>query len=252
MNGVPDTPPVPPALRCVWRRSLLRVPGTEDDTTTTVFWLQGARWHADIRIPAGRPDFSGVKRLEDCSDAQLAWLATQQGFAGVTTVDPRSQETNWLRIVDFQPPSALPDAGYTEFTQGMLVETGVHADYVEHWHRVPATDNGCAVFRRLDSDTTELLMTAGAMVTSVRARRESFGRQGWGHGALLRSQLDFEISCGVRNSRGWQVRHSTLPWREGQPVEVSLNELRDGSVRLTIDGQPSRWEVLEWMPPRRT
>ena len=41
----------------------------------------------DIRIPAGRPDFSGVQRLEDCSDAQLAWLATQQGFAGVTTVD---------------------------------------------------------------------------------------------------------------------------------------------------------------------
>ena len=249
MNGVPDTPPVPPALRCVWRRSLLRAPGTADDTTTTVFWLQAARWHADIRIPAGRPDFSGVQRLEDCSDAQLAWLATQQGFAGVTRVDPHSQETNWLRIVDFQPPSALPDAGYTAFERGMLVETGVHADYIEHWHRVPATDDGCAVFRRLDGDATELLMTAGPMVISVRSRRDSFGPQGWGSGARLLSQLDFEISCGIRHADGWQVRHSTLPWREGRQVDVRLNELDDGSVRLVIDGQPSRWEVLEWTPP---
>lgn len=249
MNGVPDTPPVPPALRCVWRRSLLRVPGTADDTTTTVFWLQAARWHADIRIPAGRPDFSGVQRLEDCSDAQLAWLATQQGFAGVTTVDPRSQETNWLRLVDFQPPSALPDAGYTEFTQGMLVETGVHADYVEHWHRVPATDNGCAVFRRLDSDSTELLMTAGSMVMRVRARSAGFGPQGWGSGELLRQQLDFEISCGVRNARGWRVQHSTFPWLEGRQQGVDLIDLDDGSVRMTVDGLSSRWEVLEWTPP---
>ncbi len=251
MSGVPDTLPVPAALRCVWRRGLLREPGSADDTTTTVFWLQGMRWHADIRIPDGRPDFSGVRSLDACSEAQLAWLATQQGFAGVTTVAPRTQETRWLRIVDFQPPSALPDAGHTCFSRGVLVETGIHADYIEHWHRVNGTDDGCAVFRRLDGDTTELLMTAGEMVMSVRARRDSFGPQGWDQGATLRRQLDFEISCGMRNDAGWQVRHSTLPWREGRQVDVRLSEFDDGSVQLTIDGQPSRWEVLEWTPPSR-
>ncbi len=249
MTGLPATAPVPPALRCVWRRSLLRAPGSEDDTTTTVFWLQAMRWHADIRIPAGRPDFTGVHCLADCSDAQLEWLATQQGFAGVTTVDARSQETNWLRLVDFQPPSMLPDAGYTEFRQGMLVETGVHADYIEHWHRVAETDSGWSVLRRLDADVPTLLMTAGSMVMHVRARSAGFSAAGWASGDLLRRQLDFEISCGVRNARGWRVRHSTFPWLEGQQQDVDLIDLDDGSVRLTINRLPSLWEVLEWTPP---
>lgn len=250
MNRVPDTLPVPPALRCVWRRSLLRAPGCADDTTTTVLWLQAARWHADIRIPAGRPDFSGVQSLSDCSDAQLAWLATQRGFAGVTTVDLRTQQTNWLRVVDFQPPSALPDAGYMELSHDMLIETGVHADYIEHWHRVPLTDNGYAVLRRVDAAEPTLLMTAGPMVMQVRSRSVDFGAQGWASGEPLRRQLDFDISCGVRNARGWQVQHSTLPWLEGQQRDVDLTELGGGRICLTIDRVPSQWEVLEWTPPR--
>jgi hypothetical protein len=250
MNTVPDTPPVPPALRHVWRRGLLRVPGCADDTTTTVFWLQAARWHADIRIPAGRPDFSGVHSLDECSNAQLEWLATQQGFAGVTTVDLQTQETNWQRIADFQPPAALPDAGYTVFRRGMLIETGVHADYIEHWHRVPGTGNGHVVLRRLDTEVPSLLMIAGSMVMHVRARSVDFSTSGWAGGELLRRQLDFDISCGVRNARGWRIRHSTFPWLEGQQQDVRLTGRDDSYIRLTINRLASRWEVLEWTPPR--
>ncbi len=250
MMGVPETGPVPSTFRGVWRRSLLRAPGRADDTTTTVFWMQASRWHADIRIPAGRPDFAGVSSLAGCNDAQLAWLSTQQGFAGVTTVDSDTSETSWLRQVDFQPPSPVPDAGYAKFERGMLVETGIHADYLEHWHRVPASDEGFAVFHRLDDGVPAFLLTAGVKVMYVCARSVAFGADGWGSGDLLRRQLDFEISCGMRNAVGWAIEHSTLPWREGRQVQLALHELGDGSVQLDIDGVPSRWEVLEWSPPR--
>jgi hypothetical protein len=82
--------PVPERYRGVWQRTLLETPDMRD-TSTTVFWLQTAHWHADIRIPAHRPDFSGAARLANCSPRQLEWLAGQQGFAGVTQVDVTPQ-----------------------------------------------------------------------------------------------------------------------------------------------------------------
>lgn len=249
MPDATTSAPVPPAFRGVWRRSLLAAPGV-NDTTTQVFWMQASRWHADIRIPADRPDFGGVQSLDDCSDEQLTWLATQQGFAGITTVDRATTETHWLRQVDFQPPAEFPDAGHASFENGMLVETGIHTDYVEHWHLVPGSDDGFSVFRCLDDGPPAFLLTAGALVMYVRSRSVAFDIQGWAHGEALRRQLDFEISFGERNAGGWQIRHSTLPWREGAQVALTLVERDDGSVLLDVDGRPSRWEVLEWTPPR--
>ena len=52
------------------------------DTSTLVLVIQTEQYHADIRIPSNRPDFSGIKCLANCSIDQLRWLATQQGFTG--------------------------------------------------------------------------------------------------------------------------------------------------------------------------
>ena len=243
------TEPVSTSLRGVWQRRLLRVSSQADDTTTTVYWVQAARWHGDIRIPAGRPAFNGVHSLKDCSEAQLAWLTTQQGFAGVTTFDPATRATQWLRQIDFQPPSLLPDAGYANFENEVLVETGIHADYIEHWYPVPGSRDGCAVFKCLESGIQSMMLVAGAQVMLLRARHLAFDLEGWSHGERLRTQLDFEISYGHRNESGWQIRHSTLPWREGRHVQVSLHELSDGSVQMDMDGASARWQVLEWSPP---
>ncbi len=245
---IPTTDPVPGKFRGVWRRSLLRTPRSED-TTTTVYWMQTARWHADIRVPAGRPDFSGVHSLADCSATQLQWLATQEGFAGVTRVDPRNDDTAWLRVVDFQPPSALPDEGHAVFKDGMLVETGIHADYLEHWHLLPRSTDGACVMQRLQATAPEWLLVAGQCVMLVRSRASAFEAAGWGRSTALREQLDFEISFGERSAEGWTIHHSTLPWREGQAIALSLQEADDGSLDLVIDGEASRWGVLEWTPP---
>lgn len=208
-----QTVPVPERYCGVWQRSLLATPELRD-TETTVFWLQTERWHADIRLPAGRPDFSGVASLADCSKQQLAWLRQQQGFAGVTEVDISvvPEICRWHRIADFQPPAAMADAGTMEFEPGVLIEKGVHADYLEHWHKLPDSDAGFTVLSQSEpSAPLQMLLIAGAYVMRVRERQCR-----WDSGAALDAILDFEISFGMREAKGWRVRHSTLPWLEGQ------------------------------------
>src|SRR5437660_710150 len=114
MNALTTT--VPARYRGVWRRTLLAEPDNVD-TVSTVLWLQTSRWHADIRIPAGRPSFAGVESLADCSDEQLRFLARQAGFAGVTEIDLAAapEICRWRRRWDVQPPAATADAGRMVF-----------------------------------------------------------------------------------------------------------------------------------------
>ena len=208
-----QTDPVPERYRGVWRRSLLATPDLRD-TSTTVFWLQTERWHADIRLPVGRPDFYGVRQLAECSAEQLEWLRQQQGFAGVTQVDTSANPEicSWHRVVDFQLPSATADAGTMAFEPDVLIEKGVHAAYLEHWHKLPDSDQGFSVLRTSAlSEPLRMLLVAGSYVMRVREHQS-----GWGSDAALAAILDFEISFGVREADGWRVLHSTLPWLEGQ------------------------------------
>lgn len=261
-DALPDT--VPQRYRGVWQRTLLQTP-EGNDTATTVYWLQTARWHADIRIPAHRPDFSSVRSLAECSPAQLAWLACQQGFAGVTTVSAAmpKETCKWHRLIDFQPPAVLADAGYMSFEPGLLVETGVHADYLEHWRRLAHSDDGVAVMRKTAGRDArampaEFLMVAGRYVMHVRDRAS-----GWLQGirpdtALSElvtphqfGLLDLEISFGERTGSGWRVRHSTLPWREGRDVDLRMGQAVEGVVPMRWDGVEAQWHIIEWTPPAR-
>src|SRR5580765_2420592 len=94
----------------LWRRSLIaRADGTRD-TDTWVRWLQGPGGYIDLRQPAGRPDFTGVRCLRDLTMTQLDWLAAQDGFAGQLLVHDGVFE--WRRDIDFQPPGPTPDRGW--------------------------------------------------------------------------------------------------------------------------------------------
>jgi hypothetical protein len=259
------TAPVPERYRGVWRRTLLQTPDRHD-TTTTVLWLQTARWHADIRIPAQRPDFSGATTLATCTPAQRAWLTRQQGFAGTTEVTATAEGDvcAWHRLVDFQPPAAGPDAGFMHFEPERLVETGVHGVYLEHWIAEPRSTQGHAVFQRIDAAghgamPLELLMVSGDCVMHVRSRAGAwpqeirpgmdFAEVAAGMQAAL---LDFEISYGHRTAHGWRIAHSTLPWREGLSIALEIDRSSDDRATLTWDGVPSSWRVLEWAPPAAT
>jgi hypothetical protein len=267
--------PVPQRYRGLWRRTLLQTP-QQEDTTTTVFWLQTACWHADLRIPAQRPDFAGVTDLAGCNAAQLAWLASQQGFAGATevTVSQQGELCAWHRRIDFQPPAAGPDVGLMDFTPAHLVETGLYASYLEHWVMAPDSTAGMVVLQRLqdasmaeqvpgagENETAaaipvELLLVAGDHVMHVRGRGTA-----WPAGTpadtrladmpqnLLPALLDFSIAHGRRTAAGWTIQHATLPWLEGSAVSLSCERIGDTLAQLTWDGQTSCWQVLEWHAP---
>src|SRR3569833_501789 len=142
--------PVPNAYLGVWRRSLLETAG-QWDTPRHDIWGRAPRRAAAQRLPAGRPDFSGVHSLAECSDAQLAWLARQQGFCGVTQID--GERCTWHRQMDFPPANGSRAIGRMVFDGERLIETGLEADYRETWERLPPSRGGTAAL--------ELVMEAG-------------------------------------------------------------------------------------------
>ena len=253
-----STPAVPLRYRGVWQRTLLQTPELRD-TTTTVYWLQTAYWHADVRMPAERPDFRDVSSLAQCSPAQRAWLMQQQGFAGTTAVTAglKGEICTWYRMLDFQPPAAAPDAGTMCFEPGRLVETGLDGSYFEHWAPVSGAVGPSAVLRRLHQGAPatpdEWLLIAGELVMHVRSRARDWpaGTLPGSAFAALGAQadtalLDFEIAFGRRTAKGWCILHSTFPWNEGRQIAMTLDHRPGNTVRLCWEGCAAPWQVLEW------
>lgn len=115
----------------LWRRTLLIEADGSSDTGTDVTWLQGITAYVDSR-----------------------------GFAG--TLSQSDNVFQWHRAVDLEPPGPFPDAGSMHWSDDVLVETGVHVDYVEHWRRdsVAATPCG-AVFLVAPDGQPGLLIRVG-------------------------------------------------------------------------------------------
>jgi len=250
--------PVPDAYLGVWRRSLLETPDLRDEHSR-VLWLQTPRWHADLRIPAGRPDFSGVGRLAECDDTQLAWLATQQGFCGLTQVD--GERCTWHRLNDFQPANGSRDIGRMGFDGERVTETGIEADYLEIWERLPESRGGTAALELMTEggrppDRPTWLLLAGDCFMFVRGRalplpgaadlscliaRVRPSRAQW------LDWLDVEISFGhCTGPAPWRIEHSTLPFREGQCV-THPGALQRRGHRIAVEGGHARlWNILDW------
>src|SRR5450830_1178715 len=134
--------PVPDRYRGVWVRKLLETP-QQSDVRTYVRWLQTGLWHADLRVPSPAP----------AANAPLG-LARQQGFCGVTEVTPTPQGEvcTWQRRLDFQPPRAEVDAGLMMFeAPDLVIETGLHASYLEVWERLPDSTGRFVTLARIDA-----------------------------------------------------------------------------------------------------
>jgi hypothetical protein len=201
----------------------LRTPKIED-TTTQAYWMQTQSWHADIRVPADRPSFTGKTSLDQLNRAELMELAKQQGFCGTTVVD--EDICRWLRRYDFQPPSGANDIGRMEFDgPDRLLEYGVEADYFEVWERLPGSKGMTSAVQVVD-DPLALLLSTGIYVLSVRPRATKLPTASnlttfleGKNGRILREALDFEISFGRRVSAdAGRIELSTLPWMTGLEI----------------------------------
>jgi hypothetical protein len=222
---------VPKAYQGMWRRSLLEQAGVKD-TATTVLVIQTEQYHADIRIPAHRPAFDVTKSLEDCSSAQLSWLATQQGFTGITQIN--SNVSQWLRDHDYQPFNHQRDIGEMIFeSDDVLVETGIDVEYLEIWERVPDSHLNLSVTHtsgenRHKTKVPARLFTANKTFAYVRPRSVQLpiaksmteaiehDKPSW---ETLLDWLDFEISFGeIRDQQHGVITLSTLPFKEGNEM----------------------------------
>ncbi len=242
--------PVPDHYRGVWVRKLLETPEQRDDSTT-VRWLQTGLWHADLRVPCPAP----------AANAPLE-LARQQGFCGVTDVaqTPQGEVCTWQRRLDFQPPRRDADAGLMVFeTSDRVIETGIHASYLEVWERLPDSTGCFVTLAGIDAaghDTQARFLVAGRYAMQVRPRHsawppgtpagQSLAEVLARHPEQTAALLDFEISFGTLEDGIWTVEQSTLPALRGVHVALTLRQLNDTQARIDCSAGATRWQILEW------
>ena len=146
----------------LWRRTLLIDSDGSRDVSTGVAWLQGITAYVDTR-----------------------------GFAGRLT--QRDDVFEWQRLIDTAPPGPVPDAGRMRWEAGVLIEVGVHADYVEHWVRQDGPAAPCwALF-----GPNAILLRAGAQF-------------GWAQGS--------GVAVGTIGDSGWAALN---PHRDGHHLVVN-------------------------------
>lgn len=242
--------PVPDHYRGVWARRLLETPQQRDESTF-VRWLQTSLWHADLRIPANMPG----------ADAPLQ-RASQQGFCGVTQVAQQAngEVCTWQRRLDFQPPRADVDAGVMEFeTPERVIETGVHAPYLEIWERLPDSTGRFIALAGQDEaggDTQERFLVAGRYAMHVRPRRLAWPPDTAAgqtmqdvlvkHPMQALALLDFEISFGTLKAGHWTIEQSTLPARQGARVPFAVRQLDEVQASIDSPAGAGPWQILEW------
>jgi len=111
----------------LWQRTLLIESDGSHDTSSGVAWLQGSTAYVDTR-----------------------------GFAG--RLGQHDDVFEWQRLIDVEPPGPHPDAGRMRWEAGVLIEVGVHEDYVEHWVRKDGPAAPCWAIFAEDA----ILLRAGA------------------------------------------------------------------------------------------
>lgn len=235
----------------LWTRSLIAWPDGRRDVSTRVAWLQGTSLYIDLRQPVARPDFSAVKGLRDLTQPQIAWLATQEGFAGI--LEREDQYFVWRREIDFQPQALYSDAGTLRFEADYMVEEGRDVAYIEHWHRDAARPTAPRWGARLsdaESGRTGMILSVGALFMIAVSRTRTLPPQLHlsecvalaGGLEMAQDLVDCELSLGRVTAAGWIIERSSLPWREGAAVSLSA---RDGRLELAVSGsEPRLWTIV--------
>ncbi len=236
---------VPPELWGCWQRNWIEFAGTTGDgtrdATTFVVWLQLPSLMADIRIAADRPDLRARGALRECSIDELRALADSESSSGFTTCTPSTIGTDGIRRataewhtrghgVAFQPVSAYPEPGWLEWGDDptLMIERAPSGAYTEEW-QLTAGSTEPLTHRRLAPDTE--LYIAGTVAVLVRDRPQPVPRaarladliaDARDDRAAIEALLDCEFSFARRQERGFVIEASTLPWREGQVLDVGL------------------------------
>jgi len=232
------TATVPELMYGCWRRAWIEFADGSVDDTTMVWWLQTESQMVDVRISAHRPDFSSRSGLHDCTLAELGALAAEDASSGFTECGPvvvgingtRQATASWNTGsgVNFQPVSLFPEPGLMTWNDDatVMMEYAPSGAYVEEWRLVPGSRDPLLV--RLDG--LAAVYRAGDVAVYVRDRAASIPRKARlvdlvdeyaEDRAVVESLLDCEFSVAERTGSDWVIAASTLPWRQGELLDVS-------------------------------
>lgn len=246
---------IPEQLIGVWRRERITFADGLVDDTTRVLWLQTASGVADLRIPAERSKI-WAPSLAACSERDLLLLAEQDCFAAKTLFDPSAypyQTALWPPALDFlrfQPSITFPEDGWLEWYDdgATMIERAPSGAYVEVWKLCEVPDLAAHLTRR-DNDCVEAIYLVGNHVAYLRGVRHApttgtLIDLASGDIERLRALLDCEFSYGVQESGGsWRIELSTLPWREGEILDVGWIRDLSGAASTVRDPAGRAWAL---------
>ncbi|WP_052070309.1 hypothetical protein [Streptacidiphilus albus] len=263
---MPTSPLVIAELGGVWRRTLVREADGSTDRTTAVTWVQGPSLFGDLRRPARLDEAVGSGCLADLDRPQLLALCEQKAFAG--TLEADDSVFSWVRRIDLHPPTAAPDAGTLRWERSaragqdaLLVEEGVHEDYLEHWApvlRVPDALAAAALLEDPQEGCTGVLVRAGSWFCYARDRpvplpasAVSLAEQvaGCAGRAQAVALLDCEVSIGRVQAEHWEITRSTLPHRVGAVLRPVLSPSGD-QLRIGDADPHGRDRARDWLLSR--
>ncbi len=257
------------AIGCMDREYIVLDGGQRDPSLA--IWIQTCSQYIDIRIPHDRPRFRAKRSLDDFAAKELFELARQSGDTGVCTIEDRVATWNsWGDRFGFfcDEVDIFPDDGLLEPKSGTIFETETENSrvaYEEAWVQQPY-DHGLIAHLTLRSTTDPdrakgvLLVTgryAAYVESGTSANQTSLQTQLEGvDGDLgrMRQILDCEASYAIRQRAGapFVIRHSCLPFREGQELDVPTMNRRilERETTLPARHDGAFWQVESWLVKR--
>lgn len=258
---------VPDSYLGVWQRL------DGNGASPRTFWVQTRRLYASIVIPAEREFCAGKFSLNECSDDELLKLAGQEGVAGSCIVE--GEVLHRRRQIDYQTTRGKPFIRRIQADGEQLQEETTAGTGRINWHRISGQNAEVIAFRFQDENAADmgvqrrgLLLVVGDYFIFVRDRtifvphseslEDYMECKDFTHDELV-ALLDFEVSFGVRSTGNvpWEIRLSTLPLREGQPLfkagEFDAIAKNAGRLpqRIRQGGETfmRRWSLDEWTNP---
>ena len=223
----------------LWKRGSMRYPDGRIDSDTQVYWLQTEHLYADLRVPASLEPGAFEGGFDALGDDALVGLAALNGFAG--TLDYDGSICRWHRELDYRPPGGPPDEAHATIDGDTLVETGLHADYAEDWHRQTGRDAPLVAFRSAGG----ILVIAGEHFIEILDRPVALpagadladlvaGDLAAGDRTAAIERLGMRISYGMLRAGGGVIRLSTFPWLCGRALYAAATWR--GRETLVLDG----------------
>ena len=240
----------------LWRRTQIAWPDGRTDADTEVFWLQGPRHYADLRVPAGRPACPGATCLRELDWPMLRFMARQEGFFG--RLDVVASVGQWHRAFDYQPDTGIADRGALAFQDGILIERGIDLPYVEHWSRRSGAGDVLALSLAAEGEAVRgCLVVAGDAFIYARGREQALPRginltqlvDGAASLQAAQDLFDCEISFGRRHGGHWRVERSSHCFREGATLSPELDNAAGSVVIDDVSAEGARfkrtWRITE-------